>query len=63
MILQRVNDDILVIRNNNWSTDWISPAFFVFLSALWHVLFFPIIFEVDEQFVYWFTHGIVAGMY
>jgi hypothetical protein len=58
MLLHRLNSNVLVIRNNNWSRDWLSPAFFVFLSALWHVLLFPLIFEFDDQFVYWFTHGI-----
>lgn len=61
MLLHRLNSNVLVIRNNNWSRDWLSPAFFVFLSALWHVLLFPLIFEFDDQFVYWFTHGIFLG--
>lgn len=51
----------LVIFNNEWSRDWISPAFFLFLSLLWHFLFFPLIFDADDAFVYYFTHSIIVS--
>lgn len=61
MRVQHASPQQLLIFNNNWSRDWISPAFFLFLSLLWHFLFFPLIFDADDAFVYYFTHSIIVS--
>jgi hypothetical protein len=61
MRLKQVSPTLLVIRNNSWSRDWIIPAFFLFLALLWHFLMYPLIFEADDDFVYFFTHAIIAS--
>lgn len=63
MRIQQISPQVLLIRNNDWSRDWISPAFFVFLAGLWHFLFYPLIFENDDPLVYYLTHSLLIGTY